>query len=119
MATINLTKGGFLRRVYNFEQNPNEWQFLGNKPALIDFHAKWCGPCKKLSPIIDEIAQDYINKVDVYKVDVDEESELSDLFNIRSVPTLVFIGKDKEPQLATGIYPKHEIANAIDNILLK
>lgn len=119
MATVNLSKGGFLKRVSNFEQNPDEWKFLGNKPALIDFHAKWCGPCQKLSPIIDELAKEYHGKVDIYKVNVDDEPELSELFKLRSVPTLAFIPMNDVPHLVSGAYPKQEIAHAIDTLLLK
>lgn len=119
MAAIHLSKAGFLRRVNNFEQNPNEWKFLGDKPALIDFHAKWCGPCKTISPIIDQLADEYDGKVDIYKVDVDSEPELSNYFGIRSVPTLVFIPLGAEPQIVAGAYPKQEIAHAIDTVLLK
>jgi len=119
MATIHLSKGGFLRRVANFEQSPNEWKFLGDKPALIDFYASWCAPCKALSPIIDELANEYNGKVDIYKVNVDDEPEQSSIFNIRSVPTLVFIPMNNAPQIATGTFPKKELSQAINKILLK
>ncbi|MBQ4916549.1 MAG: thioredoxin domain-containing protein [Muribaculaceae bacterium] len=119
MATINLSKGGFTRRVANIELSPNDWKFLGDRPALIDFHAKWCGPCKRLSPIIDELAEDFNGKVDVYKVNVDDEPELANYFNIRTVPTLVFVPMNDMPKLVSGAYPKQEIAHAIDTLLLK
>ena len=119
MATIHLSKGGFIRRVANLEQGPNDWHFLGNKPALIDFYATWCAPCKAISPLIDELAEEYNGKVDIYKVNVDDEPELSTFFNIRSVPTLVFIPMNGAPQIATGAFPKKEIAHAIVTILLK
>lgn len=118
MATIHLSKGGFLTRVADINTNPDDWKFLGSKPALIDFHAKWCGPCKTLSPIIDQLADEYNGQVDIYKVDVDSEPELARYFNIRSVPTLVFIPMNDGPQIVTGAYPKREIANAIDTVLL-
>ena len=73
MAIVNLTKGGFLRKVANYEANPTEWKFLGDKPALIDFYASWCGPCKALSPVLDELAKEFDGKVDIYKVNVDNE----------------------------------------------
>lgn len=119
MASINLTKGGFMRRVANYEQNVDNWKFLGDKPALIDFHAKWCAPCRSLSPIIDELAQEYHGKVDIYKVNVDDEPELSSLFNIRTIPTLVFIPMNDMPHIVSGAYPKQEISHAIDTVLLK
>ena len=118
MATINLTKGGFLRRVADFENSPNEWKFLGNKPALIDFFAPWCGPCKMLSPVLDELAEEYDGKVDIYKVNIDNEEELADIFGIRSVPTLLFVPLQGDPKRAMGAMPKSEIRNIL-NLMLK
>ena len=118
MATINLTKGGFLRRVADFENSPNEWKFLGNKPALIDFFAPWCGPCKMLSPVLDELAEEYDGKVDIYKVTIDNEEELADIFGIRSVPTLLFVPLQGDPKRAMGAMPKSEIRNIL-NLMLK
>ena len=118
MATINLTKGGFLRRVADFENSPNEWKFLGNKPALIDFFAPWCGPCKMLSPVLDELAEEYEGKVDIYKVNIDNEEELAEIFGIRSVPTLLFVPLQGDPKRAMGAMPKSEIRNIL-NLMLK
>lgn len=86
MKAKNLTKAEFVKNVVDFENHPNEWNFLGERPALIDFYASWCGPCKKMSPIIDELAADYDGKLDVYKVNVEDEEELASLFGIRSIP---------------------------------
>lgn len=119
MATIHLSKDGFIRRVANLDKSPSDWKFLGDKPAIIDFHATWCAPCKALSPIIDELANEYEGKVDIYKVNVDDEPELSNYFKIRTVPTLIFIPMNGAPQKATGAYPKKEIIQAIDTLLLK
>ena len=80
MTTIHLTKGGFLRKVANYLVHPGEWKFLGERPALIDFYAPWCGPCKSLSPVLDELAKEYAGRVDIYKVNVDDEPELASLF---------------------------------------
>ena len=115
----HLTKAEFFKKVYNYEKNPTEWKYEGKKPCLIDFYASWCGPCKRLSPIIDELAEDFNSKVDVYKVNVDDEPELANYFNIRTVPTLVFVPMNDMPKLVSGAYPKQEIAHAIDTLLLK
>ena len=105
MKAVNLTKADFLNKVANYEVNP-EWKFLGERPAIIDFYATWCGPCKMLAPILDEIAEEYAGRVDVYKVNVDEEEELAALFRIRSVPTLLFVPLTDAPQMAQGALPK-------------
>lgn len=117
MATINLTKGGFLRRVADFENSPNEWKFLGNKPALIDFFAPWCGPCKMLSPVLDELAEEYEGTIDIYKVNIDNEEELAEIFGIRSVPTLLFVPLQGDPKRAMGAMPKSELRNLINKML--
>ena len=87
MKATHLTKADFLTKVANYETNPNEWKFLGERPALIDFYATWCGPCKMLAPVLDELAEEYEGKIDIYKIDVDAEEELAALFGIRSVPS--------------------------------
>ena len=120
MSAINLTKGGFLRRVMDYEKNLiSDWRFLGNKPAIIDFYASWCGPCRMLLPIIEELSNEYEGRVDVYKVNVDEEEELANLFGIRSVPTLVFIPMGERPQISQGALPKQKLKDIIDHVLLK
>ena len=116
MAIIHLNMAGFLRRVADIENK--EWKFLGDKPALIDFYAPWCGPCKMLSPVLDELSDEYEGKVDIYKVNVDEEEELSAAFGIRSVPTLVFVPMNGVPQMSAGAPPKTQLKEAIDRILL-
>ena len=117
MKAVNLTKADFLKKVANYEANP-EWKFLGERPAIIDFYATWCGPCKMLAPILDEIAEEYAGRVDVYKVNVDEEEELAALFRIRSVPTLLFVPLTDAPQMAQGALPKKTLVEAIQNVLL-
>ena len=92
MSAINLTKGGFLRRVMDYEKNPiSDWKFLGDKPAIIDFYAPWCGPCRMLLPIIEELSSEYEGKVDIYKVNVDEENELAMKYQILRQITQVLI----------------------------
>lgn len=118
MKAKNITKPEFLKNVADFEKNPNEWKFLGTRPAIIDFYAPWCGPCKMLAPVLDEIAGEYDGKIDVYKVNVDEESELASVFGIRSVPTLLFVPMSGKPQMAQGALPKNTLADAINTVLL-
>ena len=117
MNTINLTKGGFLRKVANYEANPNEWKFLGDKPALIDFYASWCGPCKSLSPVLDELAKEYSGKLDIYKVNVDNEQELASFFRIRSVPTLLFVPMEGVPQINAGAPSKADLKRFLDSFI--
>lgn len=119
MKALHLTKADFLNKVANYETTPNEWKFLGDKPALIDFYATWCGPCKMLAPVLDEIAEAYEGKVDVYKINVEEEEELAALFGIRSVPTLLFVPMEGAPQMAQGALPKKTLEDAIRDVLLK
>ena len=118
MATIHLNKTDFLRKIADFENNPQEWKFIGERPALIDFYAPWCGPCRMLSPILEEISEEYEGKIDVYKVNVDEEDELSVEFGIRSVPTLLFIPLTGNPQKTTGATGKQQLRETIEKVLL-
>lgn len=118
MATINLTKEGFLQKVADYEKNPDTWKFLGDKPALIDFYAPWCGPCKMLSPVLEELSEEYASKVDIYKVNVDEQEELSSVFRIRSVPTLIFVPLEGHPQMVSGALPKQQLVQAFDELLM-
>ena len=95
---VHLTKDEFLQKVYNYEKNPNEWKYEGDKPAIVDFYATWCGPCKMLAPILEELAKEYDGQIVVYKIDTEKEPELSAAFGIRSIPTLLFIPKSGDPQ---------------------
>lgn len=119
MTTIHLTKAEFLKKVVDFENNPQEWKYLGDKPCLIDFYASWCGPCKALSPILEELAAEYGDQIYIYKIDTEKEQELAAAFNIRSIPTLLFVPMKGDPQMAQGALPKPTLKEAIDNILLK
>ena len=118
MATIHLTKRDFLTKVANYEVDFEEWKFLGDKPALIDFYASWCGPCKGLAPVLEELSEEYAVKIDIYKIDIDEEPELAGIFNIRSVPTLIFAPMQGNPQIAQGALPKPTLKEAINEVLL-
>jgi thioredoxin len=118
MKTIHLTKTDFLTKVANYETTPNEWKYLGDKPALIDFYADWCGPCKAIAPVLEELAAEYGDSIYIYKINTEEEQELAALFGIRSIPSLLFVPMDGQPQMAQGAIPKHELKKAIDQVLL-
>lgn len=119
MKTIELTKADFLKKVMDYETNPNEWKYLGDKPAIIDFYASWCGPCKMVAPILEELAEEYDRQIYIYKVNTEEEQELAGLFGIRSIPSILFIPMGEQPQMATGAMPKSSFKEAIDKVLLK
>jgi len=117
--TIHLTKADFLEKVVNYEKNPATWEYLGDKPCLIDFYASWCGPCKMIAPILEELAEEYDGQIYIYKVDTEKELELAAAFGIRSLPTLLFCPIGEAPQLAQGALPKAAFKQAIDEVLLK
>lgn len=119
MKTKELTKQDFLSLVYNYEQNPNEWKYEGDKPAIVDFYAIWCGPCKMVGPVLEELADEYADKLVIYKVNVDEQNELASAFGIRSIPTLLFIPQSGMPQMAQGAMGKADFKRVIDEVLLK
>ena len=117
--TIKLNKSAFLKRVANFETSPTVWKYLGDKPAIIDFYADWCGPCRRLAPVLDEIAAEYDGRIYVYKVDVDNEKEIATAFGITSLPTIVFVPLQGNPSAGTGFLPKETLKGAVNDILLK
>ncbi|MFV0419097.1 MAG: thioredoxin [Dysgonomonas sp.] len=119
MTTIHLTKAEFLSKVANFETNPTEWKYLGDKPALIDFYADWCGPCKAIAPVLEELAEEYGDRIYIYKINTETEPELAAVFGIRSIPSLLFVPMNAQPQMAAGALPKQQLKEAIDNLLLK
>ncbi|MBP1618756.1 MAG: thioredoxin [Bacteroidetes bacterium] len=119
MKAIHLTKAEFLTKVANYETNPKEWKYLGDKPALIDFYADWCGPCKALAPVLEDLAAEYEGQVYIYKINTENEQELAALFGIRSIPSLLFVPMDGQPQMAVGALPKADLKKGIDSILLK
>lgn len=119
MEIKHLTKAEFLNRVYDYEASPSRFELKGDKPVLVDFYASWCGPCKMMAPILEEIAKEYEGKIDVYKVNVDDEQELSAKFNIRSIPTLLFIPKGGIPQMIAGAMPKDALKAKVNELLLK
>jgi thioredoxin 1 len=119
MTATQLNKEEFLKKVYNYEANPKAWKFEGDKPCIVDFFATWCGPCKALSPVLEELAEEYAGKVDFYKVDVDKAEDLAGAFGIRSIPTLLFIPLKGQPQITQGALPKQQLKEIIEKELLK
>ncbi|MFI3264548.1 MAG: thioredoxin [Rikenellaceae bacterium] len=119
VTTIHLTKSEFLEKVYNYENNPEEAKYEGDKPALIDFYAVWCGPCKSLAPVLEELAEEYAGEIYIYKVDCEQEREIASYIGVRAYPTLLFIPMEGQPTMAQGALPKAELKSAINTILLK
>lgn len=117
MATIALTTQGFKDNVFNYETE-QDWKYQGTLPAIIDFYADWCGPCKMVAPILEELSKEYEGRLLIYKVNTDEEQELSAVFGIQSIPTMLFIGADGEPVMQPGAYPKHVFKKIIEEKLL-
>ncbi len=116
---INLTRAEFLEKVANFEKNPEKWEYLGDKPCIIDFYADWCGPCKMVAPILDELAIEYADDIYIYKVDTEVEQQLAAEFGIRSIPSMLFVPMTDQPQMAQGALPKDALKQAINEVLLK
>jgi thioredoxin len=111
-----LTLDTFKQKVFNFTDN-KEWKFEGNKPCIIDFYADWCGPCKMVAPILEELAKEYEGKLDVYKVDTEAERELAGIFGIQSIPSLLFVPQEGQPQMAMGALPKETFKQAFKDVL--
>lgn len=118
MAVTHLTRDDFRTKIYDFERNPGSWKFEGDKPALVDFYASWCGPCKALAPVLEELAAEYGDRIYIYKINTEEEQELAAAFGIRSIPTLLFIPMEGKPQMAQGALPKASLKEAIDKVML-
>lgn len=111
----HLTKETFLQKVFNYETN-NEWKFEGDKPCVIDFFADWCGPCKMVGPIMEELSNDYAGKVDIYKINTEEEQELAAAFGIRSIPSVLFCPMNDKPRMSVGAMPKEGYEQAISEV---
>ena len=114
--TENLTRETFVTKVFDFEKN-SEWKFEGTVPTIIDFWAEWCGPCKMISPVLEEISKQYEGKINVYKVNVDEENDLAAAFGIQSIPSLLFIPLNEKPRLSVGALPKAGILKIVKDVL--
>ncbi|MCK4854316.1 MAG: thioredoxin [Bacteroidales bacterium] len=116
VMTEHLTVDTFKEKVFNFEEN-KEWKFEGEKPCVIDFYADWCGPCKMVAPILEELSEEYDGKLDIFKVNTEEQKELSAIFGIQSIPSLLFVPKDGQPQMAMGALPKDTMEQAFKDVL--
>ena len=114
--TEHLTVDTFKEKVFNFEEN-KEWKFEGEKPCIIDFYADWCAPCKIVAPVLEELSEEYDGKLDVFKVNTEEQRELSAIFGIQSIPSLLFVPKDGQPQMAMGALPKDTLEQAFKDVL--
>jgi thioredoxin len=114
--TEHLTKETFLNKVFDYEKN-KEWKFEGRKPCIIDFYADWCGPCKMVAPILEELATEFEGEMDVYKVNTEEEQELAGAFGIRSIPSFLFVPVNGQPQMAMGALPKETFVKAFKEVL--
>jgi len=110
-----LTKETFKEKIFDFETE-KEWKYKGDKPCIIDFYADWCGPCKMVSPILEELSKEYQGKVDIYKIDTDKEQDLAGAFGIVSIPSILFVPVEGQPQMSAGALPKSSFLNAIKTI---
>jgi thioredoxin len=114
---VHLTAADFKQKVFNYETN-KDWKFEGDKPVIIDFYADWCGPCKMVAPVLEDLSKEYDGKIQIYKVDTDKEQELASVFGIRSIPSILFIPMDGQPQMSMGAMQKEGFIKAINEILL-
>ncbi|MDD2806415.1 MAG: thioredoxin [Elusimicrobiales bacterium] len=112
----NLTAEAFKTKVFDFEKN-KEWKFAGDKPCIVDFYADWCGPCKMIAPVLDELSRKYAGKLDVYKINTDEEQALAAAFGIQSIPSMLFVPMAGKPQMAQGALPKGTLEKVIGDVL--
>ena len=115
---IVMDKAMFIEKVFDYENNTTEWKYNGDKPAVIDYWASWCGPCRRLSPILDEIAAEYSDEIYVYKINVDEQKELATTFGIQSIPAILFIPMKGTPRFASGVIPQESFRQVIEEFLL-
>ncbi len=117
MATIQLTTKDFKESIFNYDVN-KEWKYDGKLPAIIDFYADWCQPCKMVAPVLEELSREYEGKIVIYKVNTEKEQELSAVFGIQSIPTFLFIPKEGQPMMQPGAFPKKVFQQVIDERLL-
>jgi thioredoxin len=118
MGTISITKEDFITKVADYATSPNQWKYLGDKPCIVDFYATWCGHCRTLMPILDQLAEEYQDKIYIYKVNVDKERPLSQAFKIKSLPTLFLCPMNGSPRIIQGALPKEQLKTLIDSLLI-
>jgi len=111
-----LTKESFKEKIFDFEAS-KEWKFNGKNPAIIDFYADWCAPCKMVAPVLEQLSEEYKGRVDIYKIDTEAQQELAAMFQIQSIPSILFIPMDEQPQMAMGALPKETFEKAIKETL--
>jgi thioredoxin len=112
----HLTLETFKEKIFDWEAS-KEWEFKGEKPCIIDFYADWCGPCKMVAPVLEQLSKEYDGKIDIFKVDTEDQPQLAVLFNVSSIPTILFVPKEGQPQLAMGALPKQSFEQAISDVL--
>ena len=117
MPTIPLTTQEFKEKIFDYD-TVKDWKYQGTLPVIIDFYADWCGPCKMVAPILEELSNEYENQIVIYKVNTDIEQELAGVFGIQSIPSFLFIDKNGEPMLQPGAFPKHVFKKVIEENLL-
>jgi thioredoxin len=117
MATINLTADGFKEKIFDYAKEEG-WKYKGSLPAIVDFYADWCGPCKAVAPVLEELSNEYKDQLVIYKIDTDKEEELSLLFGIQSIPSLLFIPVEGQPMMQKGAIPKNAFKQVIEEKLL-
>ncbi|WP_207496670.1 thioredoxin [Aridibaculum aurantiacum] len=117
MPTVHLTHEDFKEKIFDYDTE-KEWKYNGSLPAIIDFYADWCGPCKSIAPALEELSNEYADKLIIYKVDTDKEEQLSAMFGIQSIPTLLFIPMEGSPMVQRGALPKHTLKQVIEDRLI-
>lgn len=118
MATTQLTTEVFIHNIFDY-RTEQEWKYKGSRPAIIDFYADWCGPCRMVAPVLEQLAEEYRNQIDIYKVDTEVEQELAAVFGIQSIPSFLFIPMNELPLLQPGAFPKNVFKEVIETHLLK
>ncbi|MCF8302316.1 MAG: thioredoxin [Bacteroidales bacterium] len=115
---VHLTVETFKQKVFNYEKNPKEWVYEGEKPCIVDFYADWCKPCRLVAPIMKDLAKEYEGQINVYKVDTEKQQELAQVFGIRSIPSVLFVPMEGKPQMTQGALPKETFEKVVNEFLL-